>query len=512
MIKAPEDVWNAPRLSVADWDHDGKQDLIIGVEHINQTVPADLPQQGSNRMSGFRDPEVYNAHTGEVYFLRNVTQNKQEAVFEQPVRLSADGSPIQTYIHPYPTVFDINQDGLQDLLVGSHHAEVKVFINKGTSGQPKLSEQGVLSKPDGTPIRTFLTVRVDEADLDGDGQEELVGASYFGNQDRYVVYERSGSGWQDTGYLSLQAHKDTPVYGMGNSTVDPVDWDEDGDTDLLLGAEGSFPTIVINSGSEQKRVFEPARRLQYLDGSPLETFSIKEGVGSYWGPLEWYSDRIAPRAADWDGDDVPDMLTGSMGRRLYFFKGQKVAGELRFHKPENFRYAGGEPTLPDRLFPAVLDWTGDGKPDVIVSDDLGHVLVYKGDGTINLNPPDTLMLDSGRPIVLQDFWERKKGNRSGFTVADWDGDGCRDLIIYMFHRGVFLFRNTGNDTFEEEKLLVPLYSHLAGPSVMDWDKDGYLDLSIGGDERRMIEPSIPAHLVVFHGQQLKVSSAKHPYP
>ena len=499
-LEAPKDVWNAPRLSVADWDNDGKQDLIIGVEHINETVPEGLPQQGSNRMSGFRDPEVYNTQTGELYFLKNATQNEQEAVFEQPVRLSADGKPIQTYIHPYPTVFDIDQDGLQDLLVGSHNTEVKVFINEGSKEQPKLTEKGLLSKPDGSPIRTFLTIRVDEADLDGDGQDELVGASYFGNQNRYLIYKREGSSWENTGYLSIQAHNDTPVYGMGNSTVDPVDWDGDGDTDLLLGAEGSFPTVVINIGTEQNRVFDPARRLQYTDGTLLETFSIEQGDGSYWGPMEWYSDRIAPRAADWDGDGVLDILTGSMGRRLYFFRGEKVNGELRFHKPANFRYGGDELVLPDRLFPAVLDWTGDGKPDVMVSDDPGHVLVYEGDGSLSLKNPDTLMLSTGQPIVLQDYWERKKGNRSGFTVADWDGDGKRDLVIYMFHRGVFLFRNTGNDTFEEAQPLVPLYSHLAGPSVMDWNQDGVLDLIIGGDERRMIEPDKPAHLAVFYGE------------
>jgi hypothetical protein len=37
---------------------------------------------------------------------------------------------------------------------------------------------------------------------------------------------------------------------------------------------------------------------------------------------------------------------------------------------------------------------------------------------------------------------------------------------------------------------------------MDWDRDGYPDLLVGGDERRMIEPARPAHLVVYRGQNL----------
>ena len=511
-IVAPEDVWNAPRLSVADWDDDGKEDLIIGYESVNETVPPEIPQIGSNRMFGFRDTTVYRVNSGKVFFLKNLTTTPEKPTFAAPERLEADGEPISTYLHPYPTVFDEDGDGKKDLLVGTHRAEIRVFRNTGTPGNPQLTDAGLLPNEQGKPLRTFLTVRAYPADLDGDGVPELVGSSYFGNQDRYLVYQKQGAGWKNTDYLKIQTDAETPVYGMGNSTVNPVDWDGDGDTDLLLGAEGSFPTIVENVGSESRRMFGPAQRLQYVDGSPLETFSVKEGVGSVWGPLEWYSDRIAPRAVDWNGDGVLDIITGSMGRRLYLFKGQHVEGELRFAPSVNFRYKQEELALPDRLLPGIVDWNGDHQPDVIVSSDPGHVLVYPGDGSLNLREPDTLMLKTGQPIVLQDFWERKKGNRSGFATADWDQDGHLDLIIYQFHRGVFLFRNTGDNTFEKEKQLVPLYSHLAGPSVMDWDNDGYLDLLIGGDERRMIEPSRPAHLVVFHGQDVDLPAQKAKRP
>ena len=503
-IAAPADVWNAPRLYVADWDSDGKEDLIIGYESVNETVPPEVPQMGSNRMFGFRDTTTYQVNSGKVFFLKNLTTNPAKPTFAAPKRIEADGQPISTYIHPYPTVFDEDGDGKKDLLVGTHRAEIRVFRNIGTSEQPRLTDAGLLQDEEGNPIRTFLTVRTYPADLDADGIAELIASSYFGNQDRYLVYQRQGLGWKNTDYLKIRADAETPVYGMGNSTVDPVDWDGDGDTDLLLGAEGSFPTLVENVGSEKDRKFLPARRLEYVDGSLLETFSVKEGVGSVWGPLEWYSDRIAPRAVDWDGDGVLDIISGSMGRRLYFFKGKKVDNALRFGKPRNFRFNDSTLVLPDRLFPGVVDWNGDGKPDLILSDDPGHIIVYEGNESLKLSNPTRLNHPDGSPLVLHDFWERKKGNRSGFTTADWDQDGHRDLIVYEFHRGIFLFRNTGNGTFEEEKRLVPLYSHLAGPSVMDWDDDGYLDLIIGGDERRMIEPSIPAHLVVFHGEDLEL--------
>ena len=510
-LKAPRDVNNTPRVDAADLDGDGRTDLLLGIDHLEEMFP---PERRTNAgyIGGFHDPAAYNPDAGYIQWARNLTEPGGEPTFASPEPLTAGGRPIRTYVNPYPTAFDLNGDGRPDLIVGTHRAELRVFLNESTGGAPRFTDAGLLRNDRDEPIRTYLAIRAEPADLDGDGRSELVAASYYGNQNRYVVYDHPGapgpSGWAETGYLSIRANPDTPVYGMGNSTIDPVDFDGDGDTDLLLGAEGGFPTIVYNVGSEKRRVFAPAERLKYTDGRPLETFSIEQGDGSHWGPLEWYSDRIAPRARDWDGDGTLDLITGSMGRRLYFFKGRITSGELRFERPVNFRFEGKDLVLPDRLFPAVLDWTGDGRLDLVVSNDPGHVLVYPGTGTLDLGPPIRLDHPGGEPIVLEDYWQRKKGNRSGFDVADWDGDGLRDLVIYMFHRGVFLLRNTGGDTFEPARLLVPLYSHLAGPSVFDWDRDGVPDLLIGGDERRMIEPSRPAHLAVFHGQDLDVPPSR----
>ena len=274
-----------------------------------------------------------------------------------------------------------------------------------------------MTDENGAPIHTFLNLRADEGDIDGDGVEELITCSYYGNQNRYVVRKRESKGWKDKGYLQIQATTSTPLYGMGNSTVDLVDWDGDGDTDLLIGAEGSFPSIAINTGTEKNRVFNPVERLKFGDGSLFETFSIEEGDGSYWGPLEWYSDRIAPRAADWDGDGIKDIISGSMGKRLYFFKGIEGGDGLRFSRNKNFQFNGEDLELPDRIFPLVLNWDMDSIPDLMVSTDPGQVVVYKGNNTVNLQNPDTLLHSDGSPIILMDFWKRKKGNR--YLALPW---------------------------------------------------------------------------------------------
>jgi hypothetical protein len=184
-----------------------------------------------------------------------------------------------------------------------------------------------------------------------------------------------------------------------------------------------------------------------------------------------------------------------MGRRLYFFRGRRVGRELRFERPRNFLFRGKELELPDRLLPALLDWDSDGQLDVLVANDAGHVLIYPGDGSLSLGEPARL-----GSMVLRDYWDREKGNRSGFAVAPWTGSGKRDLVIFQFHRGVFLFEDLGEGRYGPETPLFPMYSHLAGPSVFDYDGDGVLDLVMGGDERRMIETSNPAHAFFVRGQ------------
>ncbi|MEM6757621.1 MAG: hypothetical protein AAF586_10675, partial [Planctomycetota bacterium] len=385
-----------------------------------------------------------------------------------------------------------------EVLLSSDDNAIRVF-RQNDSGWTEL---GPLSDPDGEPIQTSLARRVRPADL-GRGLE-LVASGYFGNNCRYTRYRRDQDytgplhhGWRETDELRINARPDTPLYGMGNSTVDVADLDDDGDDDLLVGAEPGIPVFFRNVGTQQAPQFEGPFRLRHVDGRPIETHSIvmSPTVGSYWGASEWYSDRLAPRAVDWDGDGTLDMISGSMGRRLYFWKGVRVDDELRFEPPRLFRFGGKPLDLPDRLFPGVLRGHDGGPPSLILSNDAGHVLRYPGDGTLDLGEPRRL-----GDIVLRDFWGREKGNRSGFAVAPWTGPDRHDLVIFQFHRGVFLFPHLGGDRYGEEQPLVNLYSHLAGPTVVDYDRDGVLDLVVGGDERRMIEPSVPAHLVLFRGQ------------
>jgi len=66
------------------------------------------------------------------------------ALFAPPVRIEADGVPIDTDVgHAAPCVCDFDGDGVQDLLVGQFGGGILwIFHNHGTNAEPRL-EQGV---------------------------------------------------------------------------------------------------------------------------------------------------------------------------------------------------------------------------------------------------------------------------------------------------------------------------------------------------------------------------------
>jgi hypothetical protein len=74
---------------------------------------------------------------------------------EQPVRIEADGVPIDTgkdIGHPGPLVLDYDNDGLQDLLVSAFRGNIRFFKNVGTRRNPKFQEGKPLAAG-GEPIR-----------------------------------------------------------------------------------------------------------------------------------------------------------------------------------------------------------------------------------------------------------------------------------------------------------------------------------------------------------------------
>ena len=147
----PINVGRASAVAVADWDGDGKLDLIIGTQ------------------------------TSGVFFVRN-EGTREKPMFGKPVPLIAQGAPILAELAG-PCIADWDLDGKLDLILGSEAGRVIWFRNTGAKEKPALAAPVTLVEPAKAPrpgpsfdkpTRSGSRAKVSVADWNGDGRPDLL--------------------------------------------------------------------------------------------------------------------------------------------------------------------------------------------------------------------------------------------------------------------------------------------------------------------------------------------------
>ena len=133
-----------------------------------------------------------------------------------------------------------------------------------------------------------------------------------------------------------------------------------------------------------------------------------------------------------------------------------------------------------------MDWNNDGKKDLIAGDSSGNVTLFLNVGT-EKEPKlaaGKLVEAGGKPITADSH--KLAGRYAWIHMADWDGDGLKDLFVGHTDSLTF-YKNAG--TPSAPRLQAPTSFELPGggriirPSayVVDWDGDGKNDLLVGGE-------------------------------
>jgi FG-GAP-like repeat len=349
---------------------------------------------------------------------------------------------------------DYDRDGDLDLFWGDFfEAGLLLFRNHGTCAEPVVRNEPVRFPPE-DPVVTSGYNAPAFGDLDGDGRMDLVvgvlGGAYDPNRTTIVnLHYFAGA---DGGRFDRRSGQLLPVMDVGSESIPAiVDWDGDGDLDLLLA----------NKIEVSDRKTSAVYWFENIGGARAPSLRLR-------GKLPFHgSYHFAPAFGDLDGDGDPDLLMGSFGARLAHYRND---GGGQFGLVDS---ALVEITRGSNTTPALGDLDGDGDLDLMIGETSGGLNFYRNEGT----PKAARFV-----LVSEQLDSIDVGRRSAPVLVDLDGDGDLDLVIGSDDRGLLLYRNEGSRAEPRWvqdsgfRLDVP---PIGAPAFGDLDGDGDLDLVLG---------------------------------
>lgn len=345
-----------------DWNKDGHPDLIVGDEDGRVALLLNTGKLAADRTPQFLAPR---------YFQQEADDLKCGAL-ATPVGIDWDG------------------DGDIDIICGNTAGYLVFFENLSGPGveQPKWAAPKML-EADGKVIRFmagpkgsiqgpaeakwgYTTLSV--ADWDGDGLPDLIVNSIWG---KVVWFKNIGNRKSPklAAAQTIEVEWDGPAPTLAWGWLRPegkalltqwrttpfaVDWNRDGLTDLvMLDTEGYLVFFERTKRDGQLILLPPKRIFCDEQGQPLRLNSGAAGK----------SGRRKLCVVDWDGDGKLDLLLN--GENANFLR-QVAARDGKFFFKDMGKLADKNVASHD-VSPTVVDWNGDGIPDLLAGAEDGHL-------------------------------------------------------------------------------------------------------------------------------------------
>lgn len=431
-------------LYAADIDNDGDNDILASASHMGDDFISyyeNLDGQGSFGTSHLISNEIADPSylktadvdndgkldvtsssfgDGKMAWYKNIDGN----TFGQQQLISED-------VEGAKNVFtaDLDGDGDMDLLAASESfngqpGNSKISWFENIDGRGRLSRQKIIGY-----LRDALLVRA--TDVDGDGDLDVIGASFSSSESGIVIYKNTDGLGNFVESLNLTS-------GLNQMTsIETADFDGDDDMDILYTSWNGNGWIENMDGQGNYQDFHPL-----TPGGGFHSIACTD---------------------DLDGDGDMDIITWhlSYGTKVIWFEN---LGGGNFDPAKLIQGIDHGSYIQDIK---IADMDMDGDKDVVVnttSSDEYIIWVENLDGNGNFGNPTIILTNESTP------------NR--ITVGDFDNDNDMDVAFTsVFHDLIGWLENLdGNGNFGPINILSNEILEPISITSTDLDTDGDLDI------------------------------------
>jgi hypothetical protein len=202
-----------------------------------------------------------------------------------------------------------------------------------------------------------------------------------------------------------------------------VDWDGDGDLDIVAGNSEGFILFFENKGDNGKPKFFP--------GVPVESagraIHVQPGYRlDIQGPGEARWGYVCPTVVDWNQDGLLDIVMSDSTARHTYYENHGTPTEAKLAAPQPIYYDGLDLYGTWRVQPAagLLDQ----RMAYIALDDDDDFHLYWQQDSHNVTDGFKLRLESDE-IINANYLDAGGSGRLKIVLYDWDDDGRKDLIV-----------------------------------------------------------------------------------